>query len=64
MATALQYQARRFGRWLRGLFRAKRSNVTINNYFTISSNHDPSRIARDVVERVAESRRFPGPPAA
>jgi hypothetical protein len=34
-------------------------NVTINNYFTISSNHEPSRIARDVVAHIAETRRFP-----
>jgi hypothetical protein len=33
--------------------------TTINNYFTISSNHDPSRIARDVVSIIAETRAHP-----
>lgn len=37
----------------------KAAGTTINNYFTISSNHDPSRIARDVVDKIADMRRHP-----
>lgn len=36
-----------------------KAGTTINNYFTISSNHDPSRIARDVVDKIADMRRHP-----
>jgi hypothetical protein len=66
MATLLQYKAWRFTKWLRGVLAEARApqNVTINNYFTISSNHEPSRIARDVVERISESRRYHGKPDA
>jgi hypothetical protein len=38
---------------------APTTNTTINNYFTISSNHEPSRIARDVVDKIADMRRHP-----
>lgn len=35
------------------------ATTNITNNFTISSNHDPSRIARDVMDRFAESKRNP-----
>jgi hypothetical protein len=43
--------------WLRGVFAPR--PVTINNYFAISSDRDPSRVAREVADQIAETRRFP-----
>lgn len=31
----------------------------VNNYFTISSNHEPSRVARDVARALADRYRTP-----
>ena len=60
--TALEHQVIRLRKWLRSVFGPRTSNVTIHNYFTISANHDPSRIARDVVDKIAERSRYPKPP--